>query len=228
MDKIKTFLIFVIILILVASGLASLAIKALEEVIQFIYWLFSIRMTDFGLLPSVEIIIKITTFVISYLLVGIFFNFLDLFESNLMKIAYFILSTIIGFILSYVIYIIQENITAIAIGTISLLILSIILYILLGRIRRNKDYKEMKKKIKLILEDTDCKLISFFRNYKAFGDMIVEISKGEMNHTFITDRGEVVFDNRSVISCKHNNHLKNSTALNLIEAIQMFVRGDLN
>ena len=49
------------------------------------------------------------TFAISYTLVGIIFNALGWFNSKIMSIAYFVISTLLGFALVYVVMLIETK-----------------------------------------------------------------------------------------------------------------------
>lgn len=103
---------------------------------KLIFWLFQLSLTDFGLSPIVEIGIKLLTFVISYMLVGIIFNAVGFFDSDIMKFVYFVISTLIGFAISAVIMILQENIVIISWSTLGVFII-IVVSILLVKMKRN-------------------------------------------------------------------------------------------
>jgi len=109
MDKIKALIIFCIFTILVTTGVLAFIFDLIGCFMELLKWLFTINMTNFGLSVNFEIFIKVLTFIISFALVAVVFNFLDIFESNIMKVAYFVISSIVGFVLSYLIYTIQAN-----------------------------------------------------------------------------------------------------------------------
>ena len=61
--------------------------------------------------PTVgEIFVKVATFAITYTVVGIIFNAIGWFDSDAMKIVYFIISTLISFALCYVVMIFETHI----------------------------------------------------------------------------------------------------------------------
>lgn len=114
MKDIKSIIWGFIVLILIATGIFSVILDVTGEFIKLILWLFQLSLTDFGLSPTIEIIIKLSTFVLSYTIVGIIFNAIGLFNSNVMKFTYFVISTLIGFALSYVIMVLQKHIIVIS------------------------------------------------------------------------------------------------------------------
>lgn len=114
MRDIKSAIGAIILIILIATGLFSVLLEFTGEFMKFILWLFQLSLTDFGLSPFAEISIKVLTFVLSYAFVGIVFNELGFFDSDAMKVVYFIVSTLIGFALSAVIMFFQENIIIIS------------------------------------------------------------------------------------------------------------------
>ncbi|MDD3130008.1 MAG: hypothetical protein PHW21_06535 [Candidatus Izemoplasmatales bacterium] len=83
--------------------------------IQFFLWLFTLSMTEFGISPVAEVFVKISTFVVSYTLVGFLFSFDKEFEGKgkAMSIAYFVISTLLGFGLSIAIMFLEQNIVTI-------------------------------------------------------------------------------------------------------------------
>lgn len=140
MRGIKSIVWTIILMILIFSGLFSYILIATGEVLKFFLWLFQLSLTDFGLSPTFEIVIKLLTFVISYTTVGIIFNTLNLFDSDLMKAVYFIISTLLGFALSFVVKLLQEHIIVISWSILGISIISMIVYILV-LIRKRKTLK---------------------------------------------------------------------------------------
>lgn len=114
MSGIKSAIGGIIILILIATGVFSILLDLTGDFIKLVLWLFQLSLTDFGLSPFAEIGIKSLTFLLSYSLVGILFNALGFFDSDIMKFVYFVVSTLIGFALSAVIMFLQENIIIIS------------------------------------------------------------------------------------------------------------------
>jgi len=121
----------IIVLILIATGLFSFLLEFTGEFIKLTLWLFQLSLTDFGLSPFAEIGIKLLTFVLSYTIVGIVFNALGFFDSDIMKIVYFIASTLIGFALSAVIMFLQEHIIIISWSILGITIITIFTILLL-------------------------------------------------------------------------------------------------
>lgn len=95
--------------------------------------------------------------------------------------------------------------------------------------RKNKNEendKEISNIIENLLSGSGFKLISFFKDYKHFGNMIVKIFNGDAEHTFITDRGEIVCDGKGMFSPLYKSHLQGATMLNLLEAIELVINRD--
>lgn len=118
-------LVAIILIFLFASGLLGILFSILTHIMTFFVWLLTISMTEFGISPEEEIFVKIATFAISYGLVGALFGLVGGFKGkgDVMSIAYFIISTLIGFALSWLIMIIQQHILIIFWVIISLVIL---------------------------------------------------------------------------------------------------------
>lgn len=125
MNDFKSIIGGIILLILITTGVFSFLLELTGEFIKLTLWLFQLSLTDFGLSPAIEVIIKIFTFVISYGLVGIIFNALGLFDSDVMKYVYFVISTLIGFALSAVIMFLQEHIIIISWSILGITIITI-------------------------------------------------------------------------------------------------------
>lgn len=140
MKDLKSIIGGIILLILIATGVFSFLLELTGEFIKLTLWIFQLSLTDFGLPPIVEVIIKSLTFVISYALGGIIFNALELFESNVMRYAYFAISTLIGFALSAVIMFLKEHIILISWSILGISIFSIISIVLV--IKKRNTLKE--------------------------------------------------------------------------------------
>ena len=126
MNDFKSIIGGIILLILITTGVFSFLLELTGEFIKLTLWLFQLSLTDFGLSPVMEVIIKLLTFIISYALVGIIFSALGLFDSDVMKYVYFVVSTLIGFALSAVIMFLQEHIIMISWSILGISIISII------------------------------------------------------------------------------------------------------
>jgi|LSQX01.2.fsa_nt_gb bacteriorhodopsin len=138
MKDIKSIILGFILLILITTGIFSVLLDVTGEFIKFILWLFQLSLTDFGLSPTIEIIVKSSTFVLSYSIVGIIFNAIGLFDSNLMKFVYFVISTLIGFALSYVIMVLQKHIIIISWSILGLaIVIATMIFVIYLRQKRN-------------------------------------------------------------------------------------------
>lgn len=91
---------------------------------NFFVWLVTLNMTQSSVSTVGEIFVKVATFAITYTVVGIIFNAIGWFDSDAMKIVYFIISTLISFALCYVVMIFETH----------LLLLSIILGVILAAV----------------------------------------------------------------------------------------------
>ena len=98
----------------------------LESMINFLVWLITLNFNSPNISVFGQILAKYGTWFISYLLVGALFKTLGLFDSNAMKIVYFIVSTIISFALCYVIMLFETYLFYIAIVVGIVLILLVI------------------------------------------------------------------------------------------------------
>lgn len=134
----KSIIVGIILFILIATGVFLVLIELTGEFIKLTLWIFQLSLTDFGLSPAIEIIIKSLTFILSYALVGIIFNSIGLFNSNLMKFVYFVVSTLIGFALSYVIMVSQKHIIIISWSILGLaIVIATMIFVIYLRQKRN-------------------------------------------------------------------------------------------
>lgn len=122
MKKLSGILATIILLLLLCSGIFA-------DILNFLTWLFTLQYIAPETSIAGSIIVKILTFAVSYTLVGIIFNALGWFNSKLMSITYFIISTLLGFALAYVVMLIETHLLAIGIilGIILLLAISTII-----------------------------------------------------------------------------------------------------
>jgi hypothetical protein len=136
MRDVKSIIGGIVLLILIATGVFSVLLELTGEFMKITLWIFQLSLTDFGLSPVIEIIIKSLTFILSYVLVGVIFNSIGLFDSEVMKYVYFVISTLIGFVLSSVIMFFQEHIIIISWSILGITIITIMSILLLIK-RRN-------------------------------------------------------------------------------------------
>lgn len=84
-----------------------------------------------------QLFIKYSTWIITFIIVGVVFKTLKWFNSDAMKLVYFIISTIISFVLSYVVMILENYAIYIAIG-LAVIILTLIIIIIVLYIKNKK------------------------------------------------------------------------------------------
>ena len=85
-----------------------------------------------------EIFVKVATFAVSYATVGAIFRAIGWFDSDIMKIAYFVISTLVSFVLCYIVMIFETHLLLIAIIAGVLLIAGIAVCILLSRLAKKE------------------------------------------------------------------------------------------
>ena len=85
-----------------------------------------------------EIFVKVATFAITYTVVGIIFNTIGWFDSDIMKIVYFIISTLISFALCYVVMIFETHLLLFAIIFVVIILAVIAFFIITGIRSREK------------------------------------------------------------------------------------------
>lgn len=129
-------LIFLIVIMIAASN------GWIEPIINFFsnifIWLFTLSMTQSSVSIAGEIFVKVTTFAISYSVVGAIFRAIGWFDSDIMKVAYFVISTIVSFVLCYIVMIFETHLLLIAIIAGVLLIAGIVVCILLSRLAKRE------------------------------------------------------------------------------------------
>lgn len=121
----------IIILLLLCGG-------AFSDIARFFAWLFTLQYSQPETSVVGSIVVRILTFVVSYSLVGVIFNSLGWFNSKVMSIVYFIVSTLLGFALAYLVWTIEEYILIIGIifGVVALLSISFLI-VWLSFLKRN-------------------------------------------------------------------------------------------
>ena len=104
------------------SGIITLAILVfvftsglIEPISKFFIWLVTLNMTQSSVSIAGEIFVKVATFVITYTAVGALFNAIGWFDSDIMKIVYFIISTLVSFALCWLVMIFETHLLLIAI-----------------------------------------------------------------------------------------------------------------
>lgn len=117
-SKIAGILALIIFVFFITSGL-------FEGIMNFFVWLVTLNATQSSISAAGEIFVKIASFVVSYTAVGILFNAIGWFNSDAMKLVYFIVSTLVSFALCYVVMLLETYLLYIAIGLGVLLLLII-------------------------------------------------------------------------------------------------------
>lgn len=84
---VSSIIVLVAFLFICTSGL-------IQPLTKFFVWLVTLNMTQSSVSKAGEIFVKIASFAISYLSVGILFRTFGWFDSDAMKIVYFIISTV--------------------------------------------------------------------------------------------------------------------------------------
>lgn len=123
MRKLSGALAGLVLLFLLCSGI-------LVDIIEFFTWLFMIQYITPETSIAGSIIVRCLTFAVSYTLVGLIFNSIGWFNSKLMSIAYFIISTLLGFVLAYIVMLIEKHLLVIGIILGVILIASSIILII--------------------------------------------------------------------------------------------------
>lgn len=131
----------IVLLLLLCSG-------AFADILRFFAWLFTLQYSQPDTSIAGGIIVRVLTFLVSYGLVGLIFNALGWFNSKVMSVVYFIISTLLGFALAYVVWAIEQYILIIGI-VLGIILAAIVAYILIRIVFSKKLKKESD-------EQTDC------------------------------------------------------------------------
>lgn len=115
--KILSIIAFFVVIFVFTSGL-------FETVTNVIVWLVTLNFSSPDISIFGQLVVKYGTWLITFSLVGIIFKVLGFFNSDAMKIVYFIISSIISFLFSWLFFVLEQY----------MLIISIILGSLLGLI----------------------------------------------------------------------------------------------
>ena len=134
MKRLLGFLAGIVLLLLLCSGI-------FVDNIEFFTWLFTLQYITPETSVAGSIIVKILTFAVSYTLVGIIFNALGWFNSKIMSIVYFVISTLLGFALAYVVMLIETHLLEIGITLGVIFVLSIAAIIFIATKNKRQDTK---------------------------------------------------------------------------------------
>lgn len=100
-------------------------------------WLITLNYSSPTISVFGQLFVKYSTWIITFTTVGMIFKSLNWFDSDAMKLAYFVVSTIISFVLSYVVMILENYAIYIAIG-LAVIILTLIIIIVVLYIKNKK------------------------------------------------------------------------------------------
>ena len=134
MKRLTGLLAGIVLLLLLCSGIFA-------DIIEFFTWLFTLQYITPETSIAGSIIVKVLTFAVSYTLVGLIFNSIGWFNSKLMSLVYFIISTLLGFVLAYIVMLIETHLLAIGIILGVILIASSIILIINHIKNRNEEIK---------------------------------------------------------------------------------------
>ena len=137
MKKTGSIISSIVILLLLCSG-------AFADVLKFFAWLFTLQYSQPDTSIAGGIIVRILTFIVSYSLVGIIFNALGWFNGKVMKIVYFVISTLLGFVIAYIVWGIEQYILIIGI-VMGVIILAAIAYFVIRAILDKKKQPDMEE-----------------------------------------------------------------------------------
>ena len=100
-------------------------------------WLITLNYSSPTISVFGQLFVKYSTWIITFTTVGMIFKRLNWFDSDAMKLVYFVVSTIISFMLSYVVMILENYAVYIAIG-LGLIILVLVLIITILYVKSKK------------------------------------------------------------------------------------------
>lgn len=113
-------------------------------------WLITLNYSSPTISVFGQLFVKYSTWIVTFTSVGIIFKSLNLFNSDAMKLVYFVVSTLISFALSYVVMILEQYAVYIAIGlavvSLALVITLVTLYIVNKRKSKLIKNEEIKEK----------------------------------------------------------------------------------
>ena len=137
MKKAGSIIASIVILLLLCSG-------AFADILKFFAWLFTLQYSQPDTSIAGGIIVRILTFIVSYSLVGVIFNALGWFNGKVMKIVYFVISTLLGFVIAYIVWGIEQYILIIGI-VMGVIILAAIAYFAIRAILDKKKQPDVEE-----------------------------------------------------------------------------------
>ena len=83
--------------------------KMVDKVKDFFVWYITINFEESPLSITGQILCRVLSFALSYLLVGALFIWIGWFNSRAMRIAYFFISLFVSLVVSYIIMIFEQH-----------------------------------------------------------------------------------------------------------------------
>ena len=135
--KIASIMAFFIVLFLFTSGIFQFCTEVFV-------WLITLNAKSSTISKAGELFVKYSTWLITYTIVGFIFKKLKWFDSDAMKIVYFVISTLISFALSYVIMIFEKYILWIALGILIMIVIAVVIVLTLYFVNKKRTKKSEK------------------------------------------------------------------------------------
>lgn len=129
--RIAAIIAFLLFIFIFTSGL-------FEGIVNFLTWLVTLNMTQSNISMAGEIFVKIAAWLISYTAVGLIFNALGWFNSDVMKFVYFVISTLVSFALCYVVMLLETYLLYIVIA-LGVLLAGAITFVIVRYIKYRKN-----------------------------------------------------------------------------------------
>lgn len=126
------------------AGIGLIALMAsgiFAKIVEFGTWLFMLNYLGPETPIFGEIIVRVLTFLVSYGLVGIFFDAIGLFNSKHMSAVYCIVSAVVGFIFAYIVWTIEQYLLVIGIVLGVIAVLIVVFFVLKAIIVKGKKNK---------------------------------------------------------------------------------------
>lgn len=84
--------------------------------------------------------------------------------------------------------------------------------------------QEIEKSIIAVLSGTPYALVSFKRNHEYFGNMIATIRTRKSKFNFVSDRGDIMCNDKLIFTSSYHIEGEDDSPLFLIKAIKQLVR----
>ena len=120
------------LLLLLSTGIFT-------NLLAFFEWLILLKNAEPSISVAGSIIVRLLVFFVSFGIVGLLFSSIESRNKIPMKIAYFVISTLLSFILSYIVWTIEEYIIVIGIILGVLLIIIVALFVVIIILNKKKE-----------------------------------------------------------------------------------------